>query len=203
MSADLKWMHVFSINTACLDPDSNLSFWHAHSQSKLMFKIWILEVQPECTHNYLQARLNRNAYAIFILYLQFVQVESVIIVYKLIILTCFLPICEQYLLKDFKTFQWQHSDSAWFSTHCVDFFHVSWKMYLICFLVEYIHAVSLRNYYFVSGRSKLLSILWSDSKLQSQKKHFPMNSIVAFLRFDCDLSIPSLNMCILKPPRRK
>lgn len=89
MSADLKWMHVFSINTACLDPDSNLSFWHAHSQSKLMFKIWILEVQPECIHNYLQANLNENVYAIFILYLQYVQVKFVIIIYKLIIVTCF------------------------------------------------------------------------------------------------------------------
>lgn len=202
MSADLKWMHVFSINTACLDPDSNLSFWHAHSQSKLMFKIWILEVQPECIHNYLQANLNGNVYAIFILYLQYVQVKFVIMLYKLIMLTCFFSYLWKYLLTDFKTFQWQHWSSAWFSVRCVGFCHGSWKIDPICFLVVYIHAISLRNCKIVSGRSKLLQIFFV-SKILSQKKHSLVNSIVAFQRFDCDHSIPFLIMCILKPPRRR
>lgn len=48
VTTDLKWMPVFNINMACLNPDSNLSFWHAHSQSKLMFKTWTLQVQPVC-----------------------------------------------------------------------------------------------------------------------------------------------------------
>lgn len=43
--------------------------------------------------------------AFFILYLQYVQVKFAILVDKLIMLTCFSPTHEQYLLKAFKTVQ--------------------------------------------------------------------------------------------------
>lgn len=72
-----------------------------------------------CIHNYLQTSLNRSAECFFILYLQYVHVKFAILVDKLIILTCFPPTHEQYLLKAFETVQLEGSDSVWFSVHSV------------------------------------------------------------------------------------
>lgn len=78
-----------------------------------------------------------------------------IILYKLIMLTFFFLFVKVFI-KRFKNISVTALRFACFSVHCVFFSYILKILSHLFSSCVYIYAISLRNYYFVSGRSKLL-----------------------------------------------